>query len=180
MKPSFLIAVIVALVLSAIGVSAADAPDIFDPVFQLVAVDMHNVFRSQHCSPPLTWSHDLAAAAQIEVDKCTQGLTEDRAGANHEGGDPAPDDYMSTTAAVIAQWTSEDQFYNYNNPGYSDQTGHFTQVVWKASTSVGCAWTTCTNGVPFATRLTCFYDPIGNIINPGYFATNVLPTTCKA
>ena len=29
--------------------------------------------------------------------------------------------------------------YNYDKPGFSPGTGHFTQVVWKSSTHVACA-----------------------------------------
>ena len=33
--------------------------------------------------------------------------------------------------------------YNWDNPGFSESTGHFTQIVWKASTQVGCSRTLC-------------------------------------
>jgi len=34
-------------------------------------------------------------------------------------------------------WYKEVKNYNYGNPGYADNTGHFTQVVWKGSKRLG-------------------------------------------
>lgn len=46
--------------------------------------------------------------------------------------------------AVVNAWTSgERPKYDYNNPGFSSATGHFTQVVWRTSTTVGCGRALC-------------------------------------
>lgn len=37
------------------------------------------------------------------------------------------------------------KYYNFNNPGFSMQAGQFTQLVWKATTKVGCAAVACNN-----------------------------------
>jgi hypothetical protein len=34
-------------------------------------------------------------------------------------------------------WYNEVSKYDWGSPGYSGITGHFTQVVWKASTELG-------------------------------------------
>jgi hypothetical protein len=52
-------------------------------------------------------------------------------------------------------------------PTFSEQTGHFTQVVWKGTTAVGCGWAQCNGFV----LITCRYSPPGNVI--GQFAQNV-------
>ena len=49
--------------------------------------------------------------------------------------------------------------YNPNNPTYS----HFTQMVWKATTQLGCAVTTCAPG-----RMTIF--PASEGVRPKSFA----------
>jgi hypothetical protein len=42
---------------------------------------------------------------------------------------------------VVAQattgWYNEVSKYNYRNPGFSMATGHFTQLVWKNTKSIG-------------------------------------------
>jgi hypothetical protein len=55
------------------------------------------------------------------------------------------------------------------------ETGHFTQMVWKNSKRIGCAWNTNTcksNGMNFY-KLVCEYDPPGNIVGGNYFKDNV-------
>jgi hypothetical protein len=56
-------------------------------------------------------------------------------------------------------------------------TGHFTQVVWKNTKKVGCAWNTKScpgngqaNKMPFY-KMVCEYDPPGNYA--GQFPQNV-------
>jgi len=87
-------------------------------------------------------------------------------GENLAAGYPSP-------AAAIQAWYDENTQYDYAAGQFSSATGHFTQMVWKAATKVGCAVQTCNgaNGTP-GVFLTCEYDT-GNVI--GQFVANVLP-----
>lgn len=70
-------------------------------------------------------------------------------------------------------WGSERKKYNWNQPGFSGDTGHFTQVVWKNTKTVGCGWKKCNGGQGKANGfyIVCKYDPAGNY--QGQFPQNV-------
>ena len=70
----------------------------------------------------------------------------------------------------VKMWYDEVSMYNFNKPGFGMDTGHFTQVVWKATTRVGCGIAMSNNGKVYAV---CQYTPPGNYNNE--FKLNVLP-----
>ena len=45
-------------------------------------------------------------------------------------------DYLLGSTPTTS-WYNEISMYNYNSPGYSSTTGHFTQVIWKDSVQLG-------------------------------------------
>ena len=74
-------------------------------------------------------------------------------------------------------WGNERALYNFNTPtGFSEKTGHFTQLVWKATTSTGCAAVDC-SGKPGMDGwfVVCEYWPAGNVVgeNNLFFKENV-------
>ncbi|THH34115.1 hypothetical protein EUX98_g32 [Antrodiella citrinella] len=130
----------------------------------------HNTIRAQHGAAPLTWSDDAAAKAQQWANGCLfqhSGGTLGPFGENLAAG--TGPSYDIPTA--IKSWTDEVSQYDPTNPVPS----HFTQVVWKATTEVGCAVQSC-NGIFAASfgeakYFVCEYSVQGNII--GSFAQNV-------
>jgi len=58
-------------------------------------------------------------------------------------------------------WADEFPNYNYaaNTCASGQQCGHYTQMVWRTSTQVGCASVTCSNG---KVLVVCNYSPAGN------------------
>lgn len=73
----------------------------------------------------------------------------------------------STSAScgqAVAMWVAEAPQYS---GSYSPATGHWTQVVWKSTTAVGCGAARCS----FGSFVVCRYSPPGNVM--GQFAQNV-------
>ena len=68
------------------------------------------------------------------------------------------------------RWYDEVQYYDFDNPGFSQKTGHFTQLVWKSSAQIGCG--SACNSLNHC-YITCNYYPPGNYLNR--FDTNVFP-----
>lgn len=133
----------------------------------------HNAVRARHCAPPLTWSPKLAAVAQAWAEHLRDhgcGFDHSRSsyGENLAGGTAGTLD----AAAIVGMWAEEESAYDFAHGGFSMDTGHFTQVVWRATRQVGCGMATC-NGMD---TWVCNYDPPGNM--EGDYADNVAPPRC--
>eukprot|EP00878_Enallax_costatus_P017984 GHUV01018910.1.p1 GENE.GHUV01018910.1~~GHUV01018910.1.p1 ORF type:complete len:212 (-),score=47.21 GHUV01018910.1:642-1277(-) len=133
------------------------------------ALERHNYYRSLHGAPPLTLDQQLCQHAQQHANKGAfrhdpQELQYLKEGENLGEG-------YSSTAAAVDSFYQEVQNYNYNNPGFSMQTGHFTQLVWQATRHLGVGiGRDSYNGRPLYVFR---YSPAGNVL--GQFPSNVLP-----
>lgn len=127
----------------------------------------HNNKRALHKdTPSLTWSTELETYAQNYADQydCSGTLV-------HSGGPYGENLALGYgIEGAVDAWYSEIKYYNYNNPGFSEDTGHFTQLVWKSSTEVGCGVKSC--GGIWGDYVVCSYNPAGNVI--GEFPENVM------
>ena len=79
-----------------------------------------------------------------------------------------------TGRKATEMWYDEIKDYDFNNPGFSSGTGHFTQVVWVDSVELGVAKATAKNGMQFVVAR---YFPPGNIL--GRFPDNVKASGSK-
>ena len=66
---------------------------------------------------------------------------------------------------AVDGWGDERTKYDFKHGAFSEATGHFTQLVWKASTSVGCARMDCEGkgGTAQGWFVVCEYWPAGNV-----------------
>jgi len=134
-------------------------------------LDAHNTVRAQHGASPLVWSDLLASKAQQWAANCQfvhSGGKLGQFGENLAAG--AGGGY--NIVAAVKSWTDEVSDYNPNNPVPS----HFTQVVWKSTTQLGCAVQICDNifdktRFGLTTFVVCEYSPPGNVL--GQFSQNV-------
>ena len=131
-------------------------------------VAAHNSVRAQHCAPPLGWSDDLAASAQAWADHlAASGCAFEHSGTGH--GENLAGGGGLSGADAVAMWYEEVELFDFGSGGFSMETGHFTQVVWKNTTAVGCGSSQC-GGM---TTWVCQYDPPGNY--QGEYRENVAP-----
>ena len=68
--------------------------------------------------------------------------------------------------------TAKSKTIHFTQPGFQARTGHFTQVVWKASQALGIGMAQAGDGTWY---IVGHYSPPGNIT--GHFPANVLPPT---
>ncbi|HEY3804567.1 MAG TPA: CAP domain-containing protein [Kofleriaceae bacterium] len=137
-------------------------------------VTAHARVRAKHCAPPLAWSAKLAAFAQhwaetLKAHHCSFEHSTGPYGENLAAGTIGALD----PAGTVDYWYDEIKSYRFPDGGFSMRTGHFTQLVWKSTTQVGCGHAQC-NGLDV---WVCEYDPPGNV--DGEYRTNVLPPGCK-
>ncbi|ABN67684.2 predicted protein [Scheffersomyces stipitis CBS 6054] len=148
--------------------SAAPANDFgsADKDFAQSILDAHNQKRADHGVSALTWSDDLYQYAQNYANgySCSGSLV-------HSGGKYGENLAVGYSSGVTAfdAWYVEGDDYNYNA---ATQWDHFTQVVWKGTTQLGCAYKDC-SAENWGKYVICSYNPPGNVI--GQIKENVLP-----
>jgi uncharacterized protein YkwD len=133
--------------------------------FASSCANLHNSLRAKHSAPPVTWNSTLS-------DYALEYLSKQNCVFEHSGGPYGENiamGYSDATDAIQA-WYDEVKDYDYNAGQFSMNTGHFTQVVWKETTQIGCNKVDCGSSGSF---FACEYYPAGNVI--GFFLENVLP-----
>ncbi|KAF7843077.1 pathogenesis-related protein 1-like [Senna tora] len=127
-------------------------------------VNAHNAARSAVGVANIVWDNTVAdfAKAYAEQRKADCALIHSGGGGKYGENLAWSSGEMSGTAAV-QMWVNEkaDYDYNSNTCRSGKQCGHYTQVVWRSSTKLGCAKVKCNNG---ATFITCNYSPPGNYV----------------
>src|SRR5690349_14211902 len=135
-----------------------------------------NFFRFQHNASYIPWNDSLAGYAQNYSSQCIWAHSYGSQGY----GENLARGYPDITSAVDA-WGNERDLYDFSGSqsGFSEATGHFTQLVWKDTQSGGCGVFDGDgkNGVG-GWMLVCEYWPPGNVEGTGsdknrWFGANV-------
>lgn len=153
--------------------------------FQNSALAEHNAYRSDHRSPALTLGTSLNSTAQAHAEAMLSRGNLFHSSSNQRNGagenlfvsySPSPLAPEAIAAQTIGTWYEEESNYNYGNPGFDVNAGHFTQIVWKDTTQLGCGVAQGSRnfgGRDFtAYYVVCHYAPAGNVV--GEFPSNVL------
>ncbi|PRQ29911.1 hypothetical protein RchiOBHm_Chr5g0018951 [Rosa chinensis] len=123
----------------------------------------HNTERSKLGLPPLKWSNKLESYAswwaRQRREDCSLIHSNSEFGENlfwGSGHDWKPSD-------AVKAWATESCYYNHktNSCDQKKDCLHYTQMVWKQSSKIGCAKVICRSG---DTIFACVYDPPGNVI----------------
>ncbi len=141
---------------------------------ELVAT--HNHWRATVGVPPLTYSAELAASSQSWANQLKQTHQCEMKHSKSEGGygenlywasavlwsDGKRELQKVLSSKVVDDWASERTDYNYqlNSCTPGKMCGHFTQVVWRSTTKVGCAIAICEDSKEQV--WVCQYQPAGN------------------
>ncbi|KAL4754915.1 hypothetical protein BDW72DRAFT_164645 [Aspergillus terricola var. indicus] len=144
----------------------------------------HNIHRANHSSPDVTWSSDLESSAQVLASRCVYEHDTSINGGGY-GQNIGYGTSADEVAVMISNLMYNDEMGYYENlygQASPDMTlfekwGHFSQIVWKGTSEVGCATVSCpslgnvdsASAVPFTV---CNYSPAGNY--DGEYADNVL------
>ena len=90
------------------------------------------MYRAMHQAPPVTWNKEIAAKAQDWADKLAkeQRLIHENESSTDYGENLAEvgSDDKALLRAIDA-WYNEMSLYNYQDPKFSTDSGHFSQVI---------------------------------------------------
>ena len=146
-----------------------------DTPFAREMISAHNSVRLSATPVPnpalavLTWSSTAASKAQAWADGCKFEHNPNLSGFGENLAAATPN--ALTTAGVVQGWAGEASSYDYGRnlcaPG--KVCGHYTQLVWRDTTQVGCATKVCSTGSPFPgftqwQLWVCDYSPPGNFV----------------
>lgn len=163
------------IVISLILVSSVMIINVFsdDGNTKIISADIveilnaHNRYRTPLGIPPLKWSDNLAKGAKVWADR----LAGERRMYHSSGTGEGENLWMGTSGyyqltRMVEAWGEEKRYYRdgifpkVSTTGNWSDVGHYTQVIWRNTTEVGCAKSSGGGNDFFV----CRYSPPGNYI----------------
>jgi hypothetical protein len=141
--------------------------------FERAMVGGHNAARAEAGVPPIRWDAKLAADAAIWAEHLAQTHRFEHS-TYPRGSDPAGEgenlwmgsrDYYSYRQ-MVGTWIDEERYFvdgvmpNLSRSGNWRDVGHYTQIIWRGTTRVGCALASNERD----DYLVCRYSPPGNVM----------------
>lgn len=176
---------LVALVITACG--GDDSGDSASPVDSKVSdadkqiyVDAINAVRASVTEPSnyagtwaalpnVTWSDTVAASAQGWANHLASSGCKLEHASNIGYGENLAMGTRLTAASAVAMWASEVDKYTwsptYSAADFNAGSGHYTQLVWRASVQIGCGVATCGTSV----IVSCRFSPPGNSLGQSVY-----------
>lgn len=167
----------------ALGLGITHSAFALDATGETEMVGAHNKWRKTVATPDIKWSSSLATTAQTYADKLkTQGCKPVHSGAAGLGENlfwasalttistsstgvktTSTKPQAVTPTQVTDSWGNEVNNYTYstNTCATGKVCGHYTQVIWKSTTEVGCGNAVCADNTQI---WVCNYTPPGNFV----------------
>src|SRR5829696_1948087 len=159
-----------ALTLSATALVASTSATDGRPDLPARLLALHNQARAEVGAPPLAWDEGLAQSAAAygpdlaRIGKLVHSPRETRPGQRENLAMAWAD--TTSPEELVGLWTDEKRmltpglFPAVSRTGYWKDVAHYTQMVWKGTTHVGCAVHSDQRGWSY---LICRYSPPGNV-----------------
>lgn len=126
-------------------------------------LNLHNQARAAAGTAPLVWNEAIAQSAQGWADSCRVGSHSYLGYGENISWGPG-----QSCSASSQQWIAEGANW-IHGMGFTMGTGHFTQVMWRSTTQIGCGLSNC-GGTNF---VVCQYDTPGNSGDAANFDANI-------
>jgi hypothetical protein len=138
-------------------------------------LDLHNMYRCMAGVPALQWDDTLQQQAQSWADTGVTDHSYSRGAFKTYGENMQFSCPTSSPKDATDWWYAEIELYSESSPY---QSPHYTQMVWKGSTKIGCGkgklTAPCDGDIWF-----CQFTPMGNS-NNAYKENVIAPTKTKA
>ncbi|KIY53243.1 PR-1-like protein, partial [Fistulina hepatica ATCC 64428] len=149
--------------------------------YETVVLYQHNIHRANHSASDFVWNSTLASIAQEIGETCIYEHNTEVGGGGYgqnigAGWSAAEVGAMITDAMYNDEMMNFQDLYGEANPNMTnfEHWGHFSQIVWKNSASVGCATVLCDELENFGSNSSftvCNFYPAGNYA--GEYGDNV-------